>query len=463
MESGGRWFKSNHTDQFQGDSNIAFSILNSTRIKRIIDILNPRFVGRDQDHLLSLADEAADAAYDAAVDYVEPLFDFRTDLMGTGGADLVGIADAGAYFTGTSVEDALQEIGADLATPASVAWGSITGTLSNQTDLNTALGGKAATVHTHAISDTTGLQTALDGKASSVHSHTVADTTGLQAALDAKAPLASPVFTGNPTAPTPATADNDTSVATTAFVKAQGYATDTLVVHIAGTETITGSKNFSSGITFTDSAASSATDFSKHVRLHSSGYGLNFTTSSTNLVAGTGGAVNVHTNGSATAAATFLSGGEFRNQNVIRTQGASAGYFFQNRSGSEEWAWYNAGNITRLFNSAADVVTIDSTGQISMNSVEVGYKDIPRTTSALTRGQMFATAAGVTVNTASAAGATYSVYNDSAAAITLTQGAGVTMRLAGTATTGSRTLAARGFATIWFNSTSECIVSGNVT
>lgn len=37
------------------------------------------------------------------------------------------------------------------------------------------------------------------------------------------APLASPIFTGDPQAPTPATADNDTSIATTAFVKAQGY------------------------------------------------------------------------------------------------------------------------------------------------------------------------------------------------------------------------------------------------
>jgi len=37
------------------------------------------------------------------------------------------------------------------------------------------------------------------------------------------APLANPAFTGNPTAPTPPTADNDTSIATTAFVNAQGY------------------------------------------------------------------------------------------------------------------------------------------------------------------------------------------------------------------------------------------------
>ena len=42
-----------------------------------------------------------------------------------------------------------------------------------------------------------------------------------------KADLASPAFTGNPTAPTPLTADNDTSIATTAFVKAQGYTTNT--------------------------------------------------------------------------------------------------------------------------------------------------------------------------------------------------------------------------------------------
>jgi hypothetical protein len=35
-----------------------------------------------------------------------------------------------------------------------------------------------------------------------------------------QAPLASPVFTGDPRAPTPATADNDTSIATTAYVQA---------------------------------------------------------------------------------------------------------------------------------------------------------------------------------------------------------------------------------------------------
>ena len=48
--------------------------------------------------------------------------------------------------------------------------------------------------------------------------------TNVQAALaeldTEKAPLASPAFTGNPTAPTPLTTDNDTSIATTAYVQA---------------------------------------------------------------------------------------------------------------------------------------------------------------------------------------------------------------------------------------------------
>lgn len=44
------------------------------------------------------------------------------------------------------------------------AWGSITGTLSSQTDLQTALNGKSNTGHGHAISDVTNLQTSLDAK-----------------------------------------------------------------------------------------------------------------------------------------------------------------------------------------------------------------------------------------------------------------------------------------------------------
>ena len=74
--------------------------------------------------------------------------------------------------------------------------------------------------HNHPQSEVTNLVTDLAGKAPMVHTHTTAQVTGLDAALAAKAPLTSPTFTGDPKAPTPATADNDTSIATTAYVKA---------------------------------------------------------------------------------------------------------------------------------------------------------------------------------------------------------------------------------------------------
>ena len=68
-------------------------------------------------------------------------------------------------------------------------WGTISGTLSDQTDLQTALDAKSNTGHTHTIANVTGLQTALDGKSAVGHSHVIADVTALQTALDGKAAL----------------------------------------------------------------------------------------------------------------------------------------------------------------------------------------------------------------------------------------------------------------------------------
>jgi hypothetical protein len=104
-----------------------------------------------------------------------------------------------------------------IATSGTPTWGGIVGTLSDQTDLQTALNGKqaagsyAASSHSHIIGDVTGLQSALDAKANSSalssyllsataastyqpigsyaaasHTHTIANVTGLQTALDGK-------------------------------------------------------------------------------------------------------------------------------------------------------------------------------------------------------------------------------------------------------------------------------------
>lgn len=70
---------------------------------------------------------------------------------------------------------------------------------------------------------------------------TVAQTMSLLGA----APLASPAFTGSPTAPTPVTSDSSTAIATTAFVKSQSFGSGTVTSITAGTGlsggTITGS------------------------------------------------------------------------------------------------------------------------------------------------------------------------------------------------------------------------------
>lgn len=78
------------------------------------------------------------------------------------------------------------------------------------------------------------------------------------------------------------------------------------------------------------------------------------------------------------------------------------------------------------------------------------------------RGALLAQTSGsVTIpNAIFAARDVLTIYNNSASDITITQGASFTLRLVGTTTTGNRTLAARGLATVVFISASEAVVSG---
>lgn len=74
-------------------------------------------------------------------------------------------------------------------------------------------------VTTNPITVRTGTLSALWGNISG----TLSNQTDLQAALNLKAPLASPTFTGSPVAPTPIPGDNSTLIATTAWVQNEGY------------------------------------------------------------------------------------------------------------------------------------------------------------------------------------------------------------------------------------------------
>lgn len=191
--------------------------------------------------------------------------------------------------------------------------------------------------------------------------------------------LASPVFTGNPTAPTPAPGDNDTSIATTAFVTAAITAGVGPYVLKAGdtmTGTLNGTNIVMSGTITTASIIQSST---------------------LNLVLGTGsaGGIFLRPNGQASGVgqAVLNSAGLFSvvtldasstitANNTINSLGASAAYNFQNRSGAQVWAIYNTANITRLYNGTTDVLTVDSSGNVvaggTLSDVIGNVRQIPQ-------------------------------------------------------------------------------------
>jgi hypothetical protein len=132
--------------------------------------------------------------------------------------------------------------------------------------------------------------------------------------------------------------------------------------------------------------------------------------------------------------------------------------------------WVSSNLPLSIGQNSTERVRIDATGLDVTNAVGnlkqqgANVIDIPSRAGTFARGQCCSISAGITLNTSDmATGSTFSIYNNSAAAITITQGAGVTLRLAGTATTGNRTLAARGFATIWCVSGTEAVCMGNVS
>lgn len=135
---------------------------------------------------------------------------------------------------------------------------------------------------------------------------------------------------------------------------------------------------------------------------------------------------------------------------------------------------------TNVFKWEAGAVTVtgtlSATGAASLTDastvggVSIGYRNVPRTsgtgkTMAVSDiGKCYATTGACTIPASVFdVGDALMIYNNSATAVTLTQGSGLTLRLSGTTNTGNRTIFARGIATIWFNSATEAIVSGAVS
>lgn len=77
------------------------------------------------------------------------------------------------------------------------------------------------------------------------------------------------------------------------------------------------------------------------------------------------------------------------------------------------------------------------------------------------RGCLVSLSAGITIpNSVFSANDVVTLYNNTAGTLTITSGAGLTLRQAGTINTGNRSFAGRGLATVVFISASEAVISG---
>jgi hypothetical protein len=138
----------------------------------------------------------------------------------------------------------------------------------------------------------------------------------------------------------------------------------------------------------------------------------------------------------------------------------------------------NAGTVTDgvYLNATQTLTNKTITGLASASTVNdslgtgytIGYRSVPQslntTAAASDIGKhLFVSATTTIPSGVFVAGNEFLVVNSSGSAVTLTQGAGTTLRLGGTATTGSRTIAAYGVANVLCTGAEEFYVTGNVT
>jgi hypothetical protein len=116
------------------------------------------------------------------------------------------------------------------------------------------------------------------------------------------------------------------------------------------------------------------------------------------------------------------------------------------------------GNVTSRSIISTGVLS-DAKGEI--RSIPQEIKSTSYVLQSSDHGKHISTTAGVTLNTGIfTIGQNVTIFNNSSSSITITQGTSVTIYQAGTANTGSRTLAQRGIATLLCVGTNTYVING---
>ncbi len=229
--------------------------------------------------------------------------------------------------------------------------------------------------------------------------------------------LASPTFTGTPAAPTAAANTNTTQIATTAYV--QGELVDTPLTGTTTGVNLTLSGNLIVNGTTTTINSTTLTVDDKNIEL---------------------GTVDTPSDTTADGGGITLKGATDKTFNWIDSTDS----------------WTSSENIEL----AAGKIFKDDKG--NLRSIPANTQTSAHVATAADAGKaIYISTGGVTVNNSVfSAGDAVTIINNSGSDQTITQGSGLTIHNAADASTGNRTLAGRGMATIWFASASVAYISG---
>lgn len=118
-------------------------------------------------------------------------------------------------------------------------------------------------------------------------------------------------------------------------------------------------------------------------------------------------------------------------------------------------------NSIRHTGASADAITLDSSGGVKVTIASNAQSGAYVAVATDAGKAIYISTGGVTINdSVFSTGDAVTIINNSGSNQTITQGSGVTLYNTADATTGNRTLAGRGMATIWFASASVAYISG---